>query len=258
MKGWRYVYTPQIEVPSELPSDMVSFQIQQARWAKGLIQTAKKLLPQVLCTPLPAKVKVEAWFHLTGNLSFPIMAALFALLIPSMDARALWRNGELLAIDLFLFLGTFSSLSSFYLMAQKELFPKTWRQRIVLLPFVVAVGVGLTINNCVAVIEALLGMQSPFERTAKYSSDSRRATLARRLYGRRSSWLPAANLIAGTYFVWCFFHAVRIENWWALPFVSMFAFGYYFAAASMLQRERHAMAGLGGRDRAARWAARSG
>ncbi len=248
MKGWRYVYTPQIEVPSELPSDMVSFQVQQARWAKGLIQTAKKLLPQILRAPLPAKVKVEAWFHLTGNLTFPMMAALFALLIPSMEARALWRNGELLAMDLFLFLGTFSSLSSFYLMAQKELFPKTWSQKILLMPLVVAIGVGLTINNCVAVLEALFGVPSPFHRTAKYSSDRRRAVEARQLYGRRSGWLPAANLAAGTYFVWCFFYAVRIENWWALPFLGVFAFGYYFAAANMLQRERRTARSLGSRD----------
>jgi cellulose synthase/poly-beta-1,6-N-acetylglucosamine synthase-like glycosyltransferase len=238
MKGWKFVYTPQIEVPSELPSDMISFQVQQARWAKGLIQTAKKLLPALLRAPLPPRVKLEAWFHLTGNLTFPLMAVLFALLVPAMTARSLWGQGELLAPDILLFLGTFSSLSSFYLMAQKELFPQTWRRRIVLLPLVVAAGAGLMINNCVAVLAALFGIRSPFERTAKYSSDRRKARLARRKYGRRSRWLPAANLAVGTYFVLCLLHALRLENWWALPFLLTFVFGYYFTAFTMLDPER--------------------
>jgi cellulose synthase/poly-beta-1,6-N-acetylglucosamine synthase-like glycosyltransferase len=234
MKGWKFIYAPQIEVPSELPSDMVSFQIQQARWAKGLVQTAKKLLPQLLRAPLPARVKVEAWFHLTGNLTFPLMAVLFALLVPAMTVRSLLGHGELLSPDLFLFLGTFSSLSSFYLMAQKELFPQNWTRRIVYIPLVVAAGVGLMINNCVAVLEALFAIQSPFERTAKYSSDPRRARLAQRKYGRKSRWLPAANLAAGTYFVMCLFEALRVENWWAVPFLAVFILGYYFTAAMML------------------------
>jgi cellulose synthase/poly-beta-1,6-N-acetylglucosamine synthase-like glycosyltransferase len=238
MQGWRFVYTPRIEVPSELPSDMVSFQIQQARWAKGLIQTARKLLPQLLRAPLPARVKVEAWFHLTANLSFPLMALLFALLVPAMAVRSSWGNGELLAPDLFLFLGTFSSLSSFYVLAQKELFPRSWTRRIVFLPLVVAVGVGLTINNCVAVLEALFGVPSPFERTAKYSSDPRQARLAQREYRRQSRWLPAANLAAGCYFVLCVSHALRLENWWALPFLVVFVFGYFFTAVSMLHQTR--------------------
>jgi cellulose synthase/poly-beta-1,6-N-acetylglucosamine synthase-like glycosyltransferase len=254
MKGWRYVYAPRIEVPSELPSDMVSFQIQQARWAKGLTQTGMKLLPQLLRAPLPPRIKTEAWFHLTGNVTFVVMAVLFALLIPSMTARSLWGDGELLAIDLFMFLGTLSSLSSFYLTAQKELYPRDWRRKIALLPMVVALGIGLMINNAVAVIEALLGVASPFERTAKYSTDGRRSLLARRLYGRRSRWLPAANLAASAYFAGCFFYALRLENWWALPFLSVFAFGYWFTAFSMLQPSRWAekRAGPRLRQRAAR------
>ena len=238
MKGWNYVYAPQVEAPSELPSDMVSFQVQQARWAKGLIQTARKLLPELLRAPLPVKVKLEAVFHLTANLSYPMMAVLFALLLPAMTVRSLWGNGELLALDLLLFLGTFSSISSFYLLAQKELFPQSWPQKIAFIPLVAVVGIGLMISNCVAAVEAILGMQSPFERTAKYSSDQRWARRARHEYGRSSLWMPAANLAAGAYFVLCLFHALRLDNWWAFPFLLVFALGCYFAAFAMLLQAR--------------------
>ncbi len=247
MRGWKFVYAPQIEVPSELPPDMVSFQIQQARWAKGLTQTAKKLLPRLLRAPLPARVKLEAWFHLTGNLTFPLMAVLFALLVPAMNVRSALGRGELLAPDLLLFLGTFSSLSSFYLLAQKELFPQGWTRRMVFIPLVVVAGVGLMINNCVAVVEALLGVDSPFERTAKYSSDPRRARAARHKYGRGSHWLSLANLAAGSYFLLCLWNALRVGNWWALPFLGIFIVGYSFTAAAMFWQTIRQTRGAGQR-----------
>jgi hypothetical protein len=35
-----------VECPAELPIEMTAFKTQQARWAKGLIQTGKKILPR--------------------------------------------------------------------------------------------------------------------------------------------------------------------------------------------------------------------
>ncbi len=238
MKGWRFLYLPQVEVPSELPADMVSFQVQQARWAKGLIQTGKKILPTLLRSDLPGAVKAEACFHLTANLSYPLMVLLFMLLLPAMVVRFQHWNGQLLYLDLPLFLGTFSSLSTFYLLAQKELFPDRWFRKVLLLPLLVAVGVGLTITNCIAVLEALLGVQSPFQRTAKYSSDSARAWLARRKYRRRGGWLPVANLMAGTYVVGCVGFSLQLENWAAMPFLALFILGYYFTGCMMLYQSR--------------------
>ena len=60
LKGWRFVYVPSLECPSELPIDTYGFQVQQARWAKGLTQVAKKLLPRILRADLPFRVKAEA------------------------------------------------------------------------------------------------------------------------------------------------------------------------------------------------------
>src|SRR6266542_597821 len=43
LKGWKFVYRQDVECPAELPVEMTAFKTQQARWAKGLIQTAKKI-----------------------------------------------------------------------------------------------------------------------------------------------------------------------------------------------------------------------
>ena len=81
LKGWRFVYVPSIDCPSELPVDTYGFQVQQSRWAKGLTQVAIKLLPQILRAKIPLRVKAEAFFHLTPNISYPLM-----LIVSATDA----------------------------------------------------------------------------------------------------------------------------------------------------------------------------
>ena len=87
MTGWRFKYQPEIECSSELPIEMTAFKTQQARWAKGLIQTSIKLLPRIWRSDVPRKIKVEAVYHLTANLSYPLMIVMTALLIPAMIVR---------------------------------------------------------------------------------------------------------------------------------------------------------------------------
>ena len=234
MRGWRYVYLPDVEVPSELPTDLTAFQVQQARWAKGLIQTGRKTLPALLTSDLPGAVKLEAFFHLTSNVSYPLMVLLSLLLLPSAVVRFYHGHVAFLWVDIPLLLGTFSSLSTFYLLAQKELFPSSWRWKLVLIPALVAIGIGLTITNTRAVLEGLLGMPSPFQRTAKYTTDRRRARQARLRYQRSSGWLPLANFAAGTYFACCTVYLAGIGNWTTLPFVTLFVAGFYFTAGLLL------------------------
>ena len=73
LRGWQFRYLLDVECPSELPVEMNAFKTQQARWAKGLMQTAKKLLPRLLRADLPGAVKAEAFFHLTANVTYPLM-----------------------------------------------------------------------------------------------------------------------------------------------------------------------------------------
>ena len=232
MKGWRFLYLGHVEVPSELPLDMASFQTQQARWAKGLIQTAKKTLPALVRSDVPAKIKWEACFHLGSNLSFPLMILLSLLLPPSVLIRYHHGDGRLLYLDIPLFFGTFASLCSFYLLAQKELFPRKWKKTFLLLPWLPAIGIGLTLTNARAVVEALLGIPSPFERTAKFAG--RPTAGPARPAERPKAWLPTAHLAAGGYFAFCVFCSWLIGNWASLPFLLIFVVGYFFTGALLL------------------------
>ena len=124
LKGWKFLYLPQIECASELPVDMNGFKAQQARWAKGLMQTAKKILPKVFRADVPFHIKSEAFFHLTANISYPLMVLLSTMLLPAMIVRFYQGWFQMLVIDLPLFLASTCSISSFYLAAQRELHPK--------------------------------------------------------------------------------------------------------------------------------------
>ena len=236
LRGWKFLYAPHIEVPSELPADMASFQVQQYRWAKGLTQTGLKLLPRILRSDLPARVKTEAVFHLTANLSYPLMLLLAALILPSMLVRYAHLDGRLLWLDLPAFLATFCSLASFYVLAQWELGRGGVQRHIHLVPLLVAAGIGLTMSNARAVLGALLGSASVFERTAKYSSDPCTVRQARRMYGLRGGWRVGANLGASGYFTACLGVALHIGHWFGVPVLALFLSGSWYAAGTMLMQ----------------------
>ena len=134
----------------------------------------------------------------------------------------------MLYIDLPLFMASFCSISSFYVVSQKELYPERWKRTFLFVPFLMGTGIGLTLTNTRAVIEALLGIRSPFQRTAKYGAASPRK------YRRRSRWLPWINLLVGTYFLLTILYAASVENYLTTPFLVLFVLGYYYAGFLML------------------------
>jgi cellulose synthase/poly-beta-1,6-N-acetylglucosamine synthase-like glycosyltransferase len=237
LKGWRFVYLPGLDCPSELPVEMHAFQVQQSRWAKGLVQTAKKLLPGILRAPIPWRQKAEAIFHLTPNISYPLMMVVSALMVPVMIVRFYIGWWQMLLIDLPLIVASFLSLSAFYLMAQRELRPKTWKRSIFMIPALLAVGVGLAVINTRAVLEALLGIKSSFVRTAKYAISGDQALVEDTKYRRKSGWLPFIEIGIGTYFLYTIYWAIDSLNYMALPFLALFVTGYYWAAFATLYQE---------------------
>ena len=238
LKGWKFVYLQDVECPAELPVEMTAFKTQQARWAKGLIQTGKKILPRVLGSKQPFRVKLEAWYHLTANLSYPLMVMLSVLLLPAMIIRFYQGWFQMLYIDLPLFLASTFSISSFYLVSQRELFPKTWPRALLYLPFLMALGIGLTITNTRAVVEALLGKQTAFARTPKYRVESKIDKVRAAKYRRRLGWVPWVELLIGGYFALTVYYALDNENYITVPFLILFVLGYWYTGLMSLLQGR--------------------
>jgi cellulose synthase/poly-beta-1,6-N-acetylglucosamine synthase-like glycosyltransferase len=237
LKGWRFVYLPGLDCPSELPVGMHGFQVQQSRWAKGLTQVAKKLLPAILKADIPRRVKAEAVMHLTPNISYPLMIVVSALMLPVMIVRFYMGWMQMVFLDLPLIAASFWSISLFYVVAQRELYPKHWKRSVLMLPMLMAVGVGLTIINTRAVLEALFGVQTAFARTPKYAIADRPVNLEVKKYRRRSGMLPYLEIAFGTYFLAMIVFAIQTYNFFSIPFLGLFVFGYYWAGFTTLYQE---------------------
>jgi cellulose synthase/poly-beta-1,6-N-acetylglucosamine synthase-like glycosyltransferase len=234
LKGWKFLYLPQIECASELPADMNGFKAQQARWAKGLMQTAKKILPRVFASNLPWHVKAEAFFHLTANISYPLMVLLSTMLLPAMIVRFYQGWFQMVVIDLPLFLASTCSISSFYLVAQKELYPKTWWRTFLYMPFVMATGIGISVRNAQAVLEALSGKKSEFARTPKFRIEGKKDTFATKKYRNKAGWMPYAEIVLGIYFGFTVLYAILNENYATVPFLLLFVWGYLYTGCMSL------------------------
>jgi cellulose synthase/poly-beta-1,6-N-acetylglucosamine synthase-like glycosyltransferase len=237
LKGWKFVYAPDIICPSELPVEMNSFKTQQARWAKGLIQVAKKILPQVWRSDQPLEIKIEATFHLTANIAYPLMIVFSVILLPAMIVRFYQGWFQMLYLDLPLFLASTCSISSFYMVAQRELYPREWRSRIKYMPFVMATGIGLAVSNGKAVIEALIGKQTEFVRTPKYHLEAGEQGWEQKKYVRhRAGWIPIIELCLAAYFLFTTIYSFTMENYLTTPFLMLFFMGYsYMGTMSLFQ-----------------------
>jgi cellulose synthase/poly-beta-1,6-N-acetylglucosamine synthase-like glycosyltransferase len=228
MKGWKFIYLPHIVCPAELPVEMNSFKTQQFRWAKGLVQTGMKLLPGILRSNLPLRVKTEAFFHLTANIAYPLMIALAFLLLPATIVRFNQGWFQMLYIDLPLWLLSTASVSTFYMVAQRELYPD-WRRRLKYLPFLMACGIGLSVSNSKAVLEAILGIKTAFKRTPKYGIESRADRWYTKEYlRRRGGIIPALEILLGLYFVFITLYAFWNENYPSIPFLMLFIVGFMY------------------------------
>ena len=238
LNGWKFVYLPGLECPSELPVEFHGFQVQQFRWAKGLMQCANKLLPAILRSKLPVRTKFEALMHLTPNITYPLMIAVSALMLPVMIVRFYMGPWQMLLLDFPLIVASFWSISAFYVVAQRELFPTTWKRSLMFLPILMAVGIGLTLVNTRAVLEALFGVQSGFVRTPKYAIEGhRQKRMGLKKYKRKSGWLPYFELAVGTYFLYMCWFAITTYNYLTLPFLALFVAGYYWAGFITLYQE---------------------
>ena len=237
LRGWQFIYLPEIDCPSELPVEMNAFKSQLARWAKGLMQTAKKILPRVFHADVPPAVKAEAFFHLTANISYPLMVFLSMILLPAMIVRFYQGWFQVIVIDLPLFLASTCSISSFYLAAERTLYPKTWKRTFLYLPFVMAVGIGLSVRNALSVLEAIFGVKSEFVRTPKYrigAGAKERGHWARKTYRKSAGWMPFAEVLLGLYFAAAVVYAVQNENYATVPFLLLFVWGYLYTGLMSL------------------------
>ncbi|MGO9609515.1 MAG: cellulose synthase family protein [Verrucomicrobiia bacterium] len=246
IKGWQFLFLPEIVTPAELPVEMNAFKSQQHRWAKGSIQTSKKVLPMLWRSKLPFKIKFEGTAHLTSNYGYLLLLVLCLCFHSSASAGTYQVSGgnpwtKMCLVDVPLFIAGSLSISAFYFCAQRELHAQWWK-RLVFLPILMAVGIGLSVNNARAVLEAMFNHRSEFIRTPKYGVSRRGESWSHNKYRTLRGLCPIIELAFGVYFTYLVLQAVSHNQWIFVPFVVIFQVGFlYVGLMSLLQSSVRAM-----------------
>ena len=236
LRGWQFVFVSDLIAPAEVPVEMNAFKSQQHRWAKGSIQTCRKLLPQILRAKVPLSVKAEAFFHLTANFNYPLMCVLSVLMFPSMVIRYNMGWYEMMLIDVPLFFAATFSVCNFYMVCQREIHDD-WPARIKYLPFLMSIGIGLCINNSRAVFEAMFNKQSEFTRTPKYRIEGAADEWIGKKYHQTVAVQPLIELALGLYFTATVFYALANQIYGTIPFLVLFQVGFlYTGLLSIVQQ----------------------
>ncbi len=235
MGGWKFIFLKDVVTPAELPVDMDGFKSQQHRWTKGSIQTCKKMLGPIWSSDLPFIIKLEATVHLTSNFAYLLLIFLCLLIHPAMQPEAGWTRAVLLDIPIFLMASL--SVGAFYVCSQMALYPNgKWLREIVYLPLLLALGIGMSINNGKAVLEAVFNQQSDFVRTPKYGIEQKRQDWRKSRYRALKSIAPLFEILMALYFTYLVIYSALTGGWTSLPFLIMFQVGFLYVSAGSIVR----------------------
>ncbi len=240
MAGWKFKYLPHIECPAELPIEMTAFKTQQARWAKGLIQTSIKMLPKVFRSDMPRRNKIEAVYHLTANLSYPLMVVMSALLIPAMVCRFYQGWFQMLLIDLPLF--TASTIFDCRVLRDEP-----------------AGAVSQDVDEDVSLVAVLDGAGHRPDRHQHQGGDGgavrdqervcahaqvsrwRRRAKSRRRRSIASGWFlrrGSSCCLAAYFFMAAIIYTFTNHNYFTAPFLILFVIGYWYTGLMSLLQGR--------------------
>lgn len=232
LAGWSFVYRPDVVAPAELPPDMVAFKTQQHRWARGSIQTARKLVGRIWRSQQPFSIKFEATQHLLANLSYPLVVALSVLLPTAVLARIVAGPTlrHVLGFDVLFFGTALLPFLLFYATAVVGSGAPGAVRRLAALPLALALGLGLAVAQSKAVWEGFFGPVGEFVRTPKWGES------AFSTYARGQPALVVVEIGLALYIGVASVVAGAFGLWGPLPFLGLFGFGYGSVAWLSLTR----------------------
>lgn len=242
LRGWRFIFLNKVETPAELPVDMDGFKSQQHRWTKGSIQVCKKILWKIWESDAPLVAKLEATAHLTANFAYLILFALLFLIYPKQSS---YQDLELIkeypwidnALNIPVFFFGSVSVILFYLTAQKAVNPKEWWKEIVFLPFLLALGIGMSLNNAKAVLEAIFNHQSGFVRTPKYGIGKEKKTSWKNSnYKALKSLMPFLEMAFGLFFLLVVLNNFFEERYFTCVLLLPFPIGFFYTSLPSLMQ----------------------
>lgn len=238
LAGWRFVYLDDLIVPSELPTTLSAFRQQQQRWAKGSIQTAKKILPCLFRSSLPFSMKIEATAHLLGNLGWFLGAVATLTLYPTVLYRVKIGPYQWFQIDLPLFLGGCGAILLylfFYTRMQRPRLPLHWVLAVPLLT------IGLAPSIAFFVIQGMLKRGGVFHRTPKFGVKGKDSLPSLAFLYCDGEFLiyMSVSILLFIYSLLPIFLAWQRNTWIAMPFLMLFPLSFSFVFLKELEGQKY-------------------
>ncbi|MEE8384000.1 MAG: cellulose synthase family protein [Nitrosopumilus sp.] len=237
MKGWKCLFLPDIVVDAELPAQMNAAKRQQFRWAKGSIQCAIKLLFDIAVKrKIAVEAKIQAFIQLTRHIVYPLMLIQF-LALPVLLA------GQVnLYVISFLPLITFAAYLSMgpgaYILIIQSMYHKSWKSKAKLLPYLLVYNAGLSVNNTVAVFDAVLGKKNEFLRTPKYGIITKDDDWRDKAYNLPFSQTTLLEIFFGVYGIMAIFISIFSNNPVFVPIIGLQTVGFFYIAYMSISHTR--------------------
>jgi glycosyltransferase involved in cell wall biosynthesis len=228
LAGWKFIYREDVVSPSELPEDLSAVRAQQYRWAKGTVQTARKLMRRVLSSQLSFHQRVEAFFHMTPHFAYPLLVLLSVMLLPALVLMPATNAFTMLIVDLPLCTATTGSLAAFYMLAESAQGRSRW-SALVRLPMIIALGTGLAPHLTKAVLEGWQNMAGEFVRTPKQGVNKGRY--------RAAAGLPLLETALSALSFVSVIASIETGHYFATPFALLFTVGYAYVAVLLVREQ---------------------
>lgn len=235
LKGWRIKFLEEIGSPAELPAEMNSLKSQQFRWMKGGAETAKKMLPTVWKSDLSLWQKIQATVHLLSSTVFVFVFISGVFSVPLLFVLGdLIEQGFSKNFFAWFMIGLLSIIAVYYTANlqsparhKEEDFGKSLYKFVFLFPLFLALSMGLSLHNSVAVIQGYRGKKSPFVRTPKFNIQTLRDTFVKNKYiSKKISWTTLLEGFLALYFLGGVIGGIVIQNTTFLVFHLMLSLGY--------------------------------
>ncbi len=220
MRGWKFLFLPDVTAPAEIPPQIHAFKRQQFRWAKGSTQCLLKLGPRLAraCGTPPLK-RAQGLLHLSGYLMNPLMLLVVLTLMPLLALGL--RPPEPLMYFSLVTLGP----TTLYAVSQRALY-RDWRARFAYFAVLLLLGIGIAWNNSLAVLAAITGRQNTFRRTPKFRVERDDDAWATKEYALSFGWEALGELGLALYAGVGALIAWQQNLVWALPYLLLYAAGF--------------------------------
>ena len=237
MRGWKCVFLPDIVVDAELPMQINAAKRQQFRWAKGSIQCALKLLSDIVVKRKVAiEAKIQAFIQLTRHIVYPLMLIQF-LALPILLAGQV--NLYIISFLPALTIATYLAMGpGAYIMIIQSMYHKSWKSKVKILPALLVYNAGMSVNNTVAVFDAVLGKKNEFLRTPKYGVLKKKDDWKDNAYNLPFSQVTLLELFFGVYGILGIFIAIFSNNPVFVPIIALQAIGFFYIAYLSLSHTR--------------------